>query len=102
MAVDWAHRSVTVASSAWVQKVFALCGTVSDRLVDNSNFLLKIIPEFSLNFENSYLLNRNSDRKSLHMKNDQLDETNPNMHHLFSCLITLSASTWNFWPLSIE
>ena len=31
------------------------------------------------NFENSYLLNRNSDENNLYMKNDQKNVKNPNM-----------------------
>jgi hypothetical protein len=34
----------------------------------------KIIPEIQINFKNSYLLNRSSDRKSLYMKVAQNDE----------------------------
>ena len=37
--------------------------------------LIKIIPEIQINFKNSYLLNRSSDRKSLYMKVAQNDET---------------------------
>jgi hypothetical protein len=38
---------------------------------------LKLISENCLNFENSYLLNRNSDQNNFYMKSDQFDETNP-------------------------
>ena len=40
--------------------------------------LIQIIPEIQINFENSYLLNRNSDENVFYMKVAQNDETNPN------------------------
>ena len=42
-------------------------------------YLIPENPEISLNFEKSYLLNHNSDENNLYMKNDQKNETNPNM-----------------------
>ena len=40
--------------------------------------LIQIIPEIQINFENSYLLDRNSDENVFYMKVAQNDETNPN------------------------
>ena len=40
-------------------------------------------PEIQINFEKSYKIIRNSDEKDLYMKNDQENETNPNMPSMF-------------------
>ena len=55
--------------------------TVLDNVLDNVDIIIKEIQKFflnDLNFEFKYLLNRNSDSKTLYMKIDQKNIMNMN------------------------